>query len=64
MSLLAKLSLFVLKAINFTLFDTLLRVRIKEIKVQKKILKKIQPTFHLQILKRDLQMLTNMAEQR
>ena len=33
-------------------------------KVQMKILKKIQPKFHLQILKRDLLMVTNMAEKR
>ena len=31
---------------------------------QKKILKKTQPTFPLQILKRDLLMVTNMAEKR
>ena len=33
-------------------------------KLQKKILKKTQPTFPLQILKRDLLMVTNMAEKR
>ena len=33
-------------------------------KLQKKILKETQPTFPLQILKRDLLMVTNMAEKR